>query len=405
MRSAARAAIVAGVLAGLWAPPAGAEVVPPRLTGVTLQSTAATVRTDCSAGAGDADFAFAAEGVSSAPYPGAFSESGTFGNSPNRLAVEFTIVSGTMRVEGRKFPPFVAPGTGVNCGLGPDRGMFSTGAGYEALIQTPSGTFLDRGTTVLEVEDGGLLGRDSVRETFRSQFEAPLPIEPVPTGDSVLLFVDEDSIDNGLPPNFFSAVAVNDHIAKIGLRTPLPAFDGANIGRQYTLHTGQVGDEGWFAPRSEDPRWAAAGTAPAGIRSFVGQPRSPHPHGVGPGLGAPDAKGDRESRLDKVRDVVPLRASGLAGLVGKDVCAVVWDSDISINYDKGATSASLKGETLGTVAFRVLATRRRTDGSSGSLPAVDVQVADAGSVCAGELALYAGAPVPRSSSEPYDTGR
>jgi hypothetical protein len=38
----------------------------------------------------------------------------------------------------------------------------------------------------------------------------------------------------------------------------------------------------------------------AGARNVVGTPRAPCPHGVGPGLGTPDRRGDREALLDKV---------------------------------------------------------------------------------------------------------
>ena len=152
-----------------------------------------------------------------------------------------------------------------------------------------------------------------------------VPPEPPP----YLLLIDEDSIDNGNPPNFFSAREVNDHIAKLALRTPLPAFDVANVGRTYTLHTGQVGDEGWFAPKRIPAKWNAAGPTADGKRNFVGNPRQPYPHNVGPGLGTRDAKGDRESLLDKIPDVTPLRATALGMLAERaaTVCAVVYDSN------------------------------------------------------------------------------
>ena len=71
----------------------------------------------------------------------------------------------------------------------------------------------------------------------------PTPTTPTPTPSGVFLVIDEDSIDNGNPPNFFSDVEVNDNIADIGLRTQL-AFFAANVGETITLHTGEVGDEG-----------------------------------------------------------------------------------------------------------------------------------------------------------------
>ena len=85
------------------------------------------------------------------------------------------------------------------------------------------------------------------------------------------------------------------------------------------------------------------------------------------------------------------------------LCAVVYDSDLSIDY--GPLSGSLKGVNLGTVAFRVLSSSPLFDHSSGSLPQVEVEVLDAGTVCEQELRLFTDAPEPESSSRPYDTGR
>lgn len=66
------------------------------------------------------------------------------------------------------------------------------------------------------------------------------------SGESVFLVFDEESIDNGNPPNNFSATAVNDQIARVGQRQTLRFFR-ENIGRTIDLYTGEVGDEGWHA--------------------------------------------------------------------------------------------------------------------------------------------------------------
>ncbi len=212
--------------------------------------------------------------------------------------------------------------------------------------------------------------------------------------EAVLLVIDEDSIDNGNPPNFFSDVEVNDDIADIGLRTQLPFFaTNADVGETITLHTGEVGDEGWFALKTIPESWDNAGPTADGLRNFVGLPSLPSPHDVGEGLGAGD---DPEAFLDKIPDVTPLRATGLKALEGKRVRAVVFDSDISINYDP--LDGSLKGANLGTVAFEVVDVRARTDGSSSSLPEVDIEILDAECVCEGELDLFLDAPEPISSS-------
>jgi hypothetical protein len=120
-------------------------------------------------------------------------------------------------------------------------------------------------------------------------------------GGAIFLVIDEDSIDNGNPPNFFSDRDVNDHIARLALRTELPYFasrDGSTI----TLHTGTVGDEGWFAPKTIPTSWNAAGPTPDGVRNFVGNPSLPYPHNVGRGLGRGS---DPEKLLDKIPNVTP----------------------------------------------------------------------------------------------------
>jgi CSLREA domain-containing protein len=246
------------------------------------------------------------------------------------------------------------------------------------------------------VQDAG----EPADEAFKTYVEVAPP-EAAP----YLLLIDESSIDNGSAPNLFAPAGVNDELAALALRTPLAAFDEANVGLTYTLHTGEVGDEGWFAPKTVPAAWAAAGPTADGVRNFVGNPREPYPHNVGPGLGTADANGDRESLLDKVPDVTPLRATALGMLAEEQatLCAVVYDSTIGINY--GPLSGSLKGENLGTVALRVLSSTPLFDQSSGSLPEVEVEVLDAGTVCEQELRLITEAPEPESSSEPYDTGR
>ena len=208
-------------------------------------------------------------------------------------------------------------------------------------------------------------------------------------GHPVVLIIDEESIDNGNPPNFFSAADVNDDMADIGLRDELPYFDG-HEGDKITLHTGQVGDEGWFAltaiptPTTSELPWGA--TAAVGLTNYFAADE--------------DAGfGDKEDLLDKIPGVTPLRATGLALLEGERVCAVVYDSDVSINYDP--LDGSLKGDNLGIVAFEVVSVTDRMDGSSSSLPKVEIEILNADAVCV-DLALFTKAPAPSSSSDPPD---
>jgi len=83
----------------------------------------------------------------------------------------------------------------------------------------------------------------------------------------IFLVIDEESIDNGNPPNFFSDVDVNDDIADIGERAQLPFF-AANVGQTIRLHTGEVGDEGWFALNTIPESWDDAGPTADGLRNF-----------------------------------------------------------------------------------------------------------------------------------------
>ena len=225
---------------------------------------------------------------------------------------------------------------------------------------------------------------------------------------ALLLYIDEDGIDNdkrywldGGPYTSsairsFSTSNVNDDIPHLARRMPLRYFQ-ANPGKTIWLVTGQVGDEGWFAPRTIPSSWVTAGPTGSGLRNFLGNPTLAFPHSVGPGLGTGS---NPESRLDKIPNVIPLRAEGLFGLIGRTVCALVWDSDIGMNY--GPINASLKGEKLGVAAFEVQDVVYLSGFSSSSLPRVKIRIADAATACGGDLQLYTGAPIPNSSSTPMD---
>jgi hypothetical protein len=213
------------------------------------------------------------------------------------------------------------------------------------------------------------------------------PAGTIVTGETVFLVIDEESIDNGNKPNNFSETDVNDQLARIGQRKVLSYFNN-NPGKIITIYTGDVGDEGWHALKTIPSSWITAGPTGNGTRNFLA---------AGPGVGGGN---DPEKHLDKIPDVTPLRATGLKMMVGKTILAVVYDSDVSVNY--GPLAGSLKGDNLGIVAFDVLEVRKRTDGSSGSLPSVKIRIRNASEVSAASLKLFSNAPVPRSSSEPFD---
>jgi hypothetical protein len=204
----------------------------------------------------------------------------------------------------------------------------------------------------------------------------------------LLLVIDGESIGTGVAPNRFSARAVNDQRARVGLRAPLPAFAGANVGRTLTLYSGEVGDEGWFALTTIPDPWADAGPTADGIANYLA---------AGPGLGSGASP---EALLDKVRGVTPLRATGLRLLVGRRVCAVVNKSDVSVNYRP--LNGSLKGDNLGLVALEVGSVTARGGPRRSALPRLEVRVLDSETVCAEALDLLGTAPAPLSSSRPFD---
>lgn len=209
-----------------------------------------------------------------------------------------------------------------------------------------------------------------------------------PPAEALLLVIDEESIDNGNPPNNFSNVDVNDQLAEKGLRQVLAYFE-QNIGDTIDLFTGEVGDEGWHALKTIPTSWISAGPTTNGAQNYLV---------AGPGLGT--GNDDPEVLLDKIPNVTPLRATGLAMLIGQTVLAVVYDGDVSTNYSP--LEANLMGANLGLVAFDVVAVKTRTDGSSGSLPRVTIAIRAVDAALAAPLKLFDNAPVPVSSSEPFD---
>jgi hypothetical protein len=193
---------------------------------------------------------------------------------------------------------------------------------------------------------------------------------------AVVLVIDKDAIDHGPPPHLVPAEAVNDLIASVGVRDPLPFF-ASLAGEQFTLRSGLDGNDSWFAIRSIQNWWTSEPGADDGLQNFVL---------AGPGLGSPDAHGERESLLDAVPNVTPLRADGLRLLIGRQVCAVVYDNDLQAA--PGSSQMSLKGVNLGIIAFQVSGLAD----DSLTWPKVNVQILNAREVCSGQLELFSQAP-------------
>jgi hypothetical protein len=111
------------------------------------------------------------------------------------------------------------------------------------------------------------------------------------------------------------------------------------------LPTGQVDDEGWY-------------NLPEGPQILYKDNSRPPNCIYGPGQAGYDAwiaafiAGTVPQHcLDEVLDVMPLRNQDLAQLVGEECVAVVYDSDISINYEP--LFGNLQGERYGLFHFRV----------------------------------------------------
>jgi len=206
-----------------------------------------------------------------------------------------------------------------------------------------------------------------------------------------LLVIDKDGIDDKKPPNFFSDIHVNDDVAALGVRAQLRFFAG-QVGQTITLPAGAIGGEGWFALKTIPASWAQAGGAAGFVGNAAANPEDPAPQGTGPGLGAPDSTGDPDSLLKNVPDVTPLRATALNNLIGREVCAVVYDNQVNINQDQ--RTGDLRGANLGTVAFQVVALEPSGDASAASLPNVQVRIRDARTICRGPFALLTDAEAP-----------
>jgi hypothetical protein len=153
-----------------------------------------------------------------------------------------------------------------------------------------------------------------------------------PQDEMCLLIIDEDTIDNGMSTIEQAAwnhgvtpdyLVNDDNPVEIG--NPWLRWNTEFPGDIVLLPAGQVDDEGLFALPENTP-WSledfAAGTVP-------------------------------QSQLDKIADVMPIRNQDLVGLIGQTCTAVVYDSDISMNYDP--INANLQGARYGRFTFTVLA--------------------------------------------------
>jgi hypothetical protein len=127
---------------------------------------------------------YSVSGTATVPYPGTFTESGTWtiqGSDP--FSATFTITSGANTITGTKSAEILTtPGVSftdvgcVNVGADPAAAHL-TGVPYTATIHTPSGSFHDEGTSVVDV-DITESGAATLTESFVSSLAQPVPLAP-----------------------------------------------------------------------------------------------------------------------------------------------------------------------------------------------------------------------------------
>lgn len=149
--------------------------------------------------------------------------------------------------------------------------------------------------------------------------------------NNCLVIIDEDTIDNGISTIEAAAAALgvedaylvnDDRPTEVG--NPPLRWNELAPGSVVLLPSGQVDDEGWFA-LPED--------APFSAQDFA--------LGLVP-----------QDQLDPIPDVMPLRNQELFRLLGQRCTAVVYDSDISMNYEP--IQGNLQGARYGLFTFTVL---------------------------------------------------
>jgi hypothetical protein len=209
---------------------------------------------------------------------------------------------------------------------------------------------------------------------FAQASPAPEP-SPTPTPVSAaacFLVLDDEGIAGDKPPPGFTEWNVNQGVAGEQQRSVLPFF-AAHVGDQIDLTSGQVGDQGWFAPQIIPQEWADAGPSPDGLQNYIN---------------ATVPNGD----LDQIPDVRPLRAAGFCALKGKTIAALVKDSNVGINEVNGQLVGDLTGAYKGKIAFEIVEVTAHPDGGS-MLPVITIRILDATVVFAGVVHLCE-VPVP-----------
>lgn len=179
---------------------------------------------------------------------------------------------------------------------------------------------------------------------------------------------------NAIAPGSYAAVDINATIADVGVRDALPYFN-TREGQAVTLPAGEPGHEGWLAFTAIPAGWTVNEDTD-GLENLIW---------AGPGLGSPDATGNRTALLGTKAEIVPLGPTGLQSLVGRTVCALVFAGELP----RSAAGINVSGATLGILALTVDAV---TGSAATALPSLEVTVRETRQVCGGALTPMLDAP-------------
>jgi hypothetical protein len=176
-----------------------------------------------------------------------------------------------------------------------------------------------------------LIENSTFAGSFAEDFTGGAKGNIAPSGCLCVLVIDEDTIDEDVS-SIEDIAAFHDVEAKWLVNEDRPTEIGNPClrwceyfpGDVVVLPAKEVDDEGLFALPPDLP-WS--------LEDFVA--------GVIP-----------QDQLDKIDDVMPLRNQELYRLIGRTCAAVVYDSDISINFDP--LLGNLQGERLGLFYFTLL---------------------------------------------------
>jgi hypothetical protein len=119
---------------------------------------------------------YSVSGTTTGPYPGTFTETGTWNPFQASFSATFAITSGTATISGSKTGS-LSPGGSLSCEFfGISRAVLTVP--YTATIHTPNGNFHDEGTSAVTATIPVSSGAATLTETFTSSLAQAMLIAP-----------------------------------------------------------------------------------------------------------------------------------------------------------------------------------------------------------------------------------